>query len=237
MKKIYDIESAPEGRANGISLQLAAKQQQEGLGATLTEEEKNKIIDKAAKAVADFLDALGVDWKHDPNCRDTPVRVAKSYVNDFWRGRFEPAPEITTFPNDEACYDGMVFEGGIPVQSMCSHHLCNISGKAHIAYIPGTQGKVIGLSKLNRSVYHFSRRATIQEELTTAIHAAGSKVCEGNQGVAVMIEGTHACVACRGVRHEGSTMVTSKISGDFMNESQTRAEFYAFVNRMKKQND
>lgn len=233
MKKRYEIETVAPGRANGISLQLARKQELEGPSATLSEAEKEDIITKAASAVADFLEALGVDWKNDPNTEDTPLRVARSYVNDLWRGRYEPAPEITTFPNDVECYDGMVFEGGIPLQTMCSHHLCTILGKVHVAYIPGKDGKVIGLSKLNRIVEHLGRRAVIQEQLTTAIHAAINKVCEGNHGVAVMIEGTHTCVACRGVKHTGSSMVTSKLSGDFMEESQTRAEFYEFVNRIK----
>lgn len=237
MKQIYSIETVPAGRANGISLQLAAKQAKEGTSASLSEDEKAAIIDKAAKAVADFLEALGVDWENDPNTVDTPLRVAKSYVNDLWKGRYEAAPEITTFSNVAECYDGMVFEGGIPMQSMCSHHLCTILGKVHVAYIPGTEGKVIGLSKLNRIVEHFSRRATIQEQLTTAIHAAIDKVCEGNHGVAVMIEGTHTCVACRGVKHIGTSMITSKLSGDFMKESETRAEFYEFVGRMKHNNN
>jgi GTP cyclohydrolase I len=85
------------------------------------------------------------------------------------------------------------------------------------------------LSKLNRIVEHFSRRGAIQEQLTVAIHNAVDKICEGNIGVAVMIEATHNCVSCRGVKHQGASMKTSKLSGCFLQEDAARAEFYEFI--------
>jgi len=136
-------------------------------------------------------------------------------------------PAITAFPADD--YDGIVFEGNIPLTSMCSHHHQAIQGRVHIAYISGTGGKVIGLSKLNRVVEHFGRRGAIQEQLTVAIHNAVNTVCEDNIGVAVMIEATHNCVSCRGTKHAGASMKTSKLSGSFLNEDSARAEFYEFV--------
>ena len=227
-KKRYDVELARAGFANGISSQLAEKFKMHQMNdIALTEQEKYVIIERAAQAFGEFLDALGVDWKNDPNSSDTPRRVAKAYVNDLWYGRFNPMPAITAFPSDG--YDGIVFEGNIPLTSMCSHHHQTITGRVHIGYIPSKDGKVIGLSKLNRIVEHFGRRGAIQEQLTVAIHNAVDTVCEGNLGVAVMIEAGHNCVSCRGTKHAGASMKTSKLSGSFLEEDSARAEFYEFV--------
>jgi GTP cyclohydrolase I len=226
-KFIEGTEIVQAGFANGISTQLAEKQAIEGPEATLTEFEKHYIIEDAARAFGEFLTALGCDWENDPNSSDTPRRVAKAYVNDLWRGRYEPMDKITAFPSDG--YDGIVFEGNIPVTSMCSHHHQAITGRVHIGYVPSKDGKVVGLSKLNRIVEQFARRGAIQEQLTVAIHNAVDKICEGNIGVAVMIEAGHNCVSCRGVKHQGASMKTAKLSGCFLNEDSARAEFYEFV--------
>lgn len=219
-KFIEGTELVQAGFANGISLQLAKKGPNEGL----TYEEKQEIIDNAAKAFGEFLTALGTDWENDPNSADTPRRVAKAYVNDLWAGRFEPLTEITAFPSDG--YNGIVQESNIPVTSMCSHHHQTIGGRVSIAYVPSENGKVVGLSKLNRIVEHFGRRGAIQEQLTVAIHNAVDKICEGNLGVAVMVDATHNCVSCRGVKHQGASMQTAKLSGCFLEEDAARAEFY-----------
>ena len=189
------IELNPElrniGYADGININGA-----------LNDNEKLEMIDKAAVKFGEFLDALGCDWKNDPNSMETPKRVAKAYVNDLWAGRYNAFPKITTFPNYE--YDGIIFEGNIPIISMCSHHHQTIMGKAHIAYIPQINQEIIGLSKLNRIV-------------------------ENNKGVAVMIEASHNCVQCRGVGHQGTSMKTSKLTGEFIKSNKTRNEFYEFV--------
>ena len=227
-KKFIDgTEIVQAGFANGISTQLAEKQVLEGPQATLTVEEKKVIIENASKAFGDFLTALGCDWKNDPNSSDTPHRVAKAYVNDLWAGRYEPLSKITAFPSDG--YDGIVFEGNIPVTSMCSHHHQAITGRVHIGYVPSKDGKVVGLSKLNRIVEQFARRGAIQEQLTVAIHNALYKICVVNLGVAVMIEAGHNCVSCRGIKHQGASMKTAKLTGCFLNEDSARAEFYEFV--------
>jgi len=226
-KKVENIEIAKPGYANGVSLQLHEKMCELGSPTSLNDREIEQIIEKASKAYGEFLTALGVDWQNDPNSSDTPRRVAKAYVKDLWKGRYTCMDPITSFPSDG--YTGMVFEGGIPVVSLCSHHHGLIQGKAYIAYIPSAGGRVVGLSKLNRIVEHFSRRGAIQEQLTVAIHNAVDKICEGNIGVAVMIEATHACVSCRGVKHQGASMKTAKLSGSFLNEDSARAEFYEFT--------
>jgi GTP cyclohydrolase I len=150
---------------------------------------------------------------------ETPKRVAKAYVNDLWAGRYTAMSPITSFPSDG--YQGIVLEKNIPLVSQCSHHHQTIEGQVHIAYIPGEEGQVIGLSKLNRIVDHFGRRGAIQEQLTMAIHQAVNKVCENNQGVAVMIQAKHNCVSCRGVKHQGASMMTSEVSGVFADHTKT----------------
>jgi GTP cyclohydrolase IA len=208
-----ELELVQVGFANGVAP-----------GFPLTEKEKDLMIEDAAEAYGKFLDALGCDWRNDPNSSNTPRRVAKAYVFDLWKGRYDAMTDITAFPSDG--YNGIVQESNIPVTSMCSHHHQTISGRVSIAYVPSENGKVVGLSKLNRIVEHFGRRGAIQEQLTVAIHNAINKICEGNLGVAVMISATHNCVSCRGVKHQGASMQTAKLSGCFLEEDAARAEFY-----------
>ena len=218
------IEINPEmrniGYADGINIK-----------GPLSDKEKSAMIQKAAVKFGEFLDALGCDWKNDPNSKETPTRVAKAYVNDLWSGRYNAFPEITTFPNLE--YDGIIFQGNIPLISMCSHHHQTIMGKVHVAYIPKLNQEIIGLSKINRIVEHYARRGAIQENLTVRIHDSISRIIDSNKGVAVMIEATHNCVQCRGVGHTGTKMKTSKLTGDFMQSGKTRNEFYDFIKELK----
>ena len=197
-----------------------------------TEEERQAIIEKATKAYEAYLDALGFDWRNDPNSTDTPRRVAKAFVNDLATGCYDEPPKVTSFPSDG--YDGIVSQCNIPVKSLCSHHHLAFTGVAHVAYIPSLEGRVIGLSKLNRIVEFFARRPQIQEGLTIQIHNAISEVCEKNQGVAVVIKAQHTCACLRGVKHDGCYMVTSKLSKDFMDDSKTRQEFYDFIKMAEK---
>ena len=212
--KNMDLEVVKVGFANGVAE-----------GFPLNDKQKNKMIDKAEKAYGKFLDALKCDWRNDPNSSDTPRRVAKAYVNDLWAGRYTAMSPITSFPSDG--YDGIIIERNIPLTSMCSHHHQTIKGVVHIGYVAGEGGQVIGLSKLNRIVELFGRRGAIQEQLTAAIHQAVNKICKDNKGVITTIVATHNCVSCRGVKHEGASMVTTKASGVFRdNENLARKEFF-----------
>ena len=209
-----DIECVPTGFANGSAADRP-----------LTSEEKQQMIDEAAFHFGNFLTALKCDWQNDPNSAETPRRVAKAYINDLWAGRYNGFTDITSFPSDG--YDGVIIERNIQLTSMCSHHHQTIRGVVHIGYVAGKDGRVIGLSKLNRIVEHFGRRGAIQEQLTAAIHQAVDKVCEGNKGVVVTIVASHSCVSCRGVKHQGAAMITTKASGVFMeNDNLARKEFF-----------
>ena len=213
-RKIHEeLEVVKEGFANGVA---------EGFPLSL--QEKSDMIEDATIAFGQFLDALRCDWRNDPNSMETPRRIAKKYVNEQWAGRYNSPPAITSFPSDS--YDGLITECNIPLTSMCSHHHETILGRVHISYIPSEEGRVIGLSKLNRLVEYFGRRGAIQEQLTMAIHQAVDKVCISNQGVAIQIVASHQCVSCRGTNHQGASMVTTKLSGNYFTKPEVRNEFF-----------
>jgi GTP cyclohydrolase IA len=194
----------------------------------LTEEQKQTMIEEASVHYGKYMTALGFDWENDPNSSDTPRRVAKSFVNDLAEGVYSEGPRITAFDNVDK-YDGMVFQGNIKLHSFCSHHHLPFVGVANVGYIPGIDGKVIGLSKLNRIVEFYARRPQVQENLTMQIYKHIDRVCEKNRGVAVMLEANHMCACVRGVKHD-ATMKTSKLSGVFMdNNNLARQEFYDFI--------
>jgi GTP cyclohydrolase I len=186
-----------------------------------TPEQVEQMIDSASEAYAQFLTAVGFDYKADRQTVDTPRRVAKAWLKDLIVGSITNEPNITTFPNDEG-YDGLVIQSGIPIVSMCAHHNLAFTGYATVAYVPGET--VIGLSKLNRIVEWFSRRPQMQESLTQQIHdyIADKMQCES---VAVSIACKHTCCSSRGIKHP-SVMTTNKFSGVFMEKDNLiREEF------------
>jgi GTP cyclohydrolase I len=176
-----------------------------------TQEEIEYMILKASDAYADFLNAVGFDYKADRQTEDTPRRVAKAWLKDLIVGSITNEPNITTFPNDEG-YDGLVIQSGIPIVSMCAHHNLAFTGFATVAYVPNEI--VIGLSKLNRIVEWFSRRPQMQESLTQQIHDYIT-VKMNCKSVAVSIACKHTCCSHRGIKHS-SVMSTNKFSGVFM---------------------
>jgi GTP cyclohydrolase I len=177
---------------------------------------------RAARAVADLLDALGVH-RESESLTDTPARVARAYGE-----LLTPAPfEATTFPNDEG-YDELVLARDIPFSSLCEHHLLPFTGVAHVGYLPGK--RLLGLSKLARVVTYYSRRLQVQERLTKQV--AGWLVAELNpKGVGVVLEAEHACMSIRGVRAAGAQTVTSALAGLVREDQRTRSEFMALVGR------
>jgi GTP cyclohydrolase I len=195
--------------------------------------DKEMTLYHVEEAYGKFLEALGYDWKSDPNMQKTPHRVAKMMVNEITRGAYETAPNITVFPNNNS-YLGMVFEGNIKVHSICSHHMLPFVGESYVAYIPGAKGNLIGLSKLNRIVHWFMRRPQLQEALTMQIHDYIDKVLGDNLGVAVMIKAQHQCVLLRGAE-DNSIMCTAQMSKRFLSdELHSREEFYKLIDNCQK---
>lgn len=172
-------------------------------------------ISQIASKFEEIMQILGLDLQDD-SLRGTPQRVAKMFVSEIFSGlNPKNKPEISLFDN-KFHYRQMLVEKGIEVQSFCEHHFLPIFGKAHIAYI--ANGKVIGLSKLNRIVDYFARRPQVQERLTVQIANELKRVLH-TEDVAVYIEAKHMCVHARGIQHRESSTVTSEYSGRFLNEN------------------
>lgn len=184
-----------------------------------------KKIEKIAKNFTSTMEILGMDLTDD-SMSESPVRVAKMYVNELMWG-LNPAnfPKCTVVDNKMG-YDEMVLEKGIQVISLCEHHFQTIAGTACVAYIPDK--KVLGLSKLNRVVEYFARRPQIQERLTEQVYHALSFIL-GTEDVAVVIDAEHFCVKARGIQDPHSSTITSKLGGKFKSEPELRAEFMSLI--------
>jgi GTP cyclohydrolase I len=139
---------------------------------------------------------------------------------------FTPRPfDLTTFPNDEG-YDELVLARGIPVRSVCEHHLLPVVGVAHVGYLPGE--RILGLSKLARIVEHFACRPQVQERLTKQVADWLSDQLDP-KGVGVVIEAEHSCMTLRGVQAAGSSTVTSTLLGALREDARSRQEFFALT--------
>lgn len=187
--------------------------------------EPDTMIGLIADNVKSTMHVLGLDMTND-SLQDTPDRVAKMYVEETFYGlSYANFPKCTVVENSFN-YDEMLVEKNINIMSLCEHHFVGIVGKATIGYIPN--GKVIGLSKLNRVAEFFSRRPQVQERLTAQIYHALCHILGTNQ-VAVVIDADHYCVKSRGIEDTGSSTVTSKLGGGFKDDPATRAEFMALA--------
>lgn len=183
------------------------------------------MIELIALDFTHIMETMGLDL-NDDSLQDTPTRVAKMYIEETFYGlRAENFPKITVVEN-KFHYDEMLVEKGINVMSVCEHHFVGIVGKATVGYIPN--GKVIGLSKLNRVVDYFARRPQVQERLTAQIYHALAYIL-GTEQVAVVIDADHYCVKSRGIEDTGCSTVTSKLGGGFREDDSTRAEFMALA--------
>lgn len=169
------------------------------------------------------MEVLELDLKDD-SLQGTPDRVAKMYVEEIFSGLTEPFPKATAQLN-KFKYDQMLIESGITVNSLCEHHFVPIVGFAHIAYVPGK--KLLGLSKFNRIVEHYSRRPQVQERLTNQIHEKLKEILETDD-VGVVIDAVHYCVKLRGVKHDNCMTRTSAISGCFKKDA-PRSEFFTSI--------
>jgi GTP cyclohydrolase I len=177
------------------------------------------------KAVREILLAIGEDPERD-GLQRTPRRVAEMYAEIFSGLHEDPARHlVVTF---EANHDEMVMVRDIPLYSMCEHHLATFHGRAHVAYIPGRDGRITGLSKLARLVDGFAKRPQVQERLTTQIADAIVETLQPS-GAFVMIEAEHLCMSMRGVRKPGALTVTSAVRGLFKDNAATRAEVMALL--------
>jgi GTP cyclohydrolase I len=177
------------------------------------------------RAVRDILEAIGEDPDRDGLLR-TPARVASMFEEISAGLHTDPADHLTiTF---EADHDEMVMVRDIPLYSVCEHHLVPFHGRAHVAYIPGDDGRITGISKIARLVDGFARRPQVQERMTTQIADAMERVLQP-AGVFVVVEAEHLCMSMRGIKKPGALTITSAVRGLFKRNIATRNEAMSFL--------
>jgi GTP cyclohydrolase IA len=182
---------------------------------------------KVEQAVRLLFEAIGDDPDR-PGIAETPARVARAYDEIFAGLLIDPA-DVVSVTFDEA-HDEIVMMRDIPFHSMCEHHLLPFMGEAHVAYLPGKDGRITGLSKLARLVDVCAKRPGLQERMTTMIADALERALEP-RGVLVVLEARHLCMEMRGIRKPGASTVTSTVRGLFRDDEKTRAEAMALLRR------
>ena len=176
-------------------------------------------LGRMEKAVREILLALGEDPDR-AGLEKTPHRVARMYAEVFAGLHQDPAEYLEV--QFEADHDEMILVKDVPFYSMCEHHLVPFTGRAHVAYIPGDDGRITGLSKLARLVEAYARRPQVQERMTSQIADCLVAALQPS-GALVVIEAEHLCMSMRGIQKPGAVTVTSAVRGIFLSEA-TRAE-------------
>lgn len=189
--------------------------------------ELEALLDEVTGKMQGVLDSMVIDTCNDHNTEGTARRVAKMYMQEVFSGRYVQPPEITEFPNAEALNELMIV-GPITVRSACSHHLCPIIGKLWIGILPDKQTNVIGLSKYARLAEWVMGRPQIQEE---AVVQLADLIQEKTRpdGLALVMQATHYCMAWRGVKDMNSRMINSIMRGAFLRNSDLRKEFLSLI--------
>jgi GTP cyclohydrolase I len=191
--------------------------------------ELDALLDEVTGKMQGVLASLVIDTEHDHNTADTARRVAKMYVNEVFRGRYVHGPSITEFPNAEHLNELMIV-GPITVRSACSHHFCPVIGKVWIGVMPNERTNVIGLSKYARIAEWIMNRPQIQEE---AVIQLADLIQDKTQpdGLAIVMEASHFCMAWRGVKDMDSKMINSVMRGAFLKDANLRREFLSLIPR------
>jgi len=182
-------------------------------------------LQRIENAVREILLAVGEDPDREGLVR-TPERVARMYAELFEGLEKDPAMHLETTFTEK--YDELVVLRDIPFNSTCEHHLMPFEGKAHIAYLP--DGRVVGISKLARVVDGFAHRPQVQERLSSQIADLLMDSLKA-KGVAVVLEATHACMTCRGIKKSGSVMITSSVRGRCKADARTRSEVMSLLHK------
>ena len=191
--------------------------------------ELEKLLDEVTVKMEGVLDSLVIDTERDHNTKDTARRVAKMYVGEVFKGRYVKPPAITEFPNAERLNELMIV-GPITVRSACSHHFCPVIGQLWIGVLPNEHTNVIGLSKYARVAEWIMGRPQIQEEAVVQLADLIQNKTKPD-GLAIVMEATHYCVAWRGVKDLDSKMINSVMRGVFLKDANLRREFLSLIPR------
>jgi len=184
---------------------------------------------RVQKLIRELLEAIGEDPTRE-GLVETPRRVAEMYVELFEGLEADPGEHLRT--NFEVGHDEMVMVRDIPFTTLCEHHMVPFTGLAHVAYLPGAEGKVVGLSKMARLVEGFARRLQVQERMTTQIIDAMEREMKP-RGSIVVLEAEHFCMSMRGVKKAGATTVTSAVRGVFRDDAAYRAEALQYIHQRR----
>ena len=191
--------------------------------------ELEKLLDEVSLKMEGVLDSMVIDTENDHNTADTARRVAKMYLNEVFRGRYVKGPEVTEFPNAEHLNELMIV-GPITVRSACSHHFCPVIGQVWIGVLPNEHTNVIGLSKYARLAEWIMGRPQIQEEAVVQLADLIQHKTHPD-GLAIVMEASHFCMAWRGVKDMDSKMINSVMRGVFLKDANLRREFLSLIPR------
>lgn len=237
MNKQQELPSTPSGDDLGVPVSvkirerlLAARQRfhaNDNIADFLQPGELDALLDEVTEKMQGVLDSLVIDTENDHNTKNTARRAAKMYIKEVFSGRYLPQPVITEFPNAEALKELMLV-GPITVRSACSHHLCPIIGKLWIGIMPNKDTNVIGLSKYARLAEWVMGRPQIQEEAVVQLADLIQKKTRPD-GLALVMQATHYCMAWRGVKDMDSRMINSIMRGAFLRNSDLRKEFLSLI--------
>lgn len=191
--------------------------------------ELDELRHEVAQQLQGVLRTLVIDTQHDHNTTDTARRVAKMFVQEVFRGRYEAPPSVTAFPNVSGLNELMVV-GPVTVRSACSHHLCPIMGKVWLGMLPNADSDLIGLSKFARLAEWVMNRPQIQEEAVVML-ANELEQRVRPDGLAIVMEASHFCMHWRGVKDDGALMRNSVMRGVFLKDAALRSEFLSLIGK------
>ena len=189
--------------------------------------ENELLLAEVAEQLQGVLESLVIDTENDHNTQDTARRVAKMFVKEVFRGRYEPPPPVTEFPNI-ANLNELMIVGPVTVRSACSHHLCPIIGKVWVGVMPNEHSELIGLSKYARLVEWIMARPQIQEEAIIQLADLLQDKMRPD-GLAIVLRADHYCMQWRGVKDMDSKMVNSVMRGSFLKNPDLRREFLSLL--------
>jgi GTP cyclohydrolase IA len=230
---VEPLNQTEEGRPMSVVIRerVAASKKRyfanDNISAFIEPGDMDKLLDEVESKMKGVLDSMVIDTEHDHNTNNTARRVAKMYLNEVFKGRYQPTPAITEFPNVGHLNELMIV-GPIVVRSACSHHFCPVIGKVWIGVLPNEHTNVIGLSKYARLAEWVMGRPQIQEE---AVVQLADLIQDKTQpdGLAIVMEATHFCMSWRGVKDMDSKMINSVMRGVFLKDMNLRREFLSLI--------
>ena len=199
----------------------------DNIGEFIQPGELDHLLDEVTDKMQTVLDSMVIDTQNDHNTQNTARRVAKMYLKEVFKGRYVECPEVTEFPNAEHLNELMIV-GPITVRSACSHHLCPVIGQIWIGVMPNEHTNVIGLSKYARLAEWIMGRPQVQEEAVVQLADLIQRKTQPD-GLAIVMEASHYCMAWRGVKDMDSKMINSVMRGAFLKDPNLRREFLSLI--------